>query len=244
VDELKADIPRFVANVLNEISVLDSGTSSLPSPGTQLTQEDISKASAFPSLSLPPGPADVPAYHDFYDLHIAFKPVWSEALDNSLIGSVGAYYEHYVGNGGDPDAFSNAVVDKTCGLHGLTYFHAYLSVPEKDVQKHIDITNEEWTALTGEQRTGVEDIAEKIQQYFDILDSRFGEGGDASFLTKDNSEDIQTYNRTRQFVTDQIGDLQTQGERFVRIARAELERQASNKSIVPSNHTLNPIRFS
>lgn len=239
VDELKADIPRYVANVLNEVSVLDSGASLLPSPGTQLTQEDISKASAFPSLSLPPGPADVPAYHDFYDLHIAFKPVWSEALDNSLIGSVGAYYEHYVENGGDPNAFANAVADETCGIFGLTYFHAYLSVPEKVVQKHIDITNEEWTALTGEQRAGLKDIAVKIQEYLDILDRK--KDGESVFFTGSNATDIVIYNRTRQFVTDQIGDLQMQGERFVRVARAELERQATNKSIVPSNHTLNQL---
>jgi len=239
IDELKADIPRYIANILNEVSVLDSGTSLLPSPGTQLTEEDISKAGTFPSLTLPPGPADVPAYHDFYDLQIAFKPVWAEALDNSLIGNVGAYYEHYVENGGDPKAFSDAITNEICRLDSMKYFHAYLSIPDKVVQKHIDITNEEWNALRSEQRTDLKEITEKIQWYFNRLNRRF----DGRFFvgSGDNSKDLPHYNRTREFVTDQVSDLQTQGERFVRIARAERERQAANKSIVPDNRTLKQL---
>ena len=239
IDELKADIPRYIANILNEVSVLDSGTSSLPSPGTQLTEEDISKAGTFPSLTLPPGPADVPAYHDFYDLQIAFKPVWAEALDNSLIGNVGAYYEHYVENGGDLKAFSDAITNGICGLDSMKYFHAYLSIPDKVVQKHIDITNEEWAALNGEQRIGLKKITKKIQGYFNRLNIRF----DRRFFvgSGDNSIDLLEYNRTREFVMSRVSDLQTQGERFVRIAQVELERQATNKSIVPDNHTLNQL---
>lgn len=236
--ELKEGIPRYIANILDEVSVLDGGPSALPPPGTQLTEEDIGKAGAFPSLTLPPGPADVPAFHDFYDLQIAFKPVWKEALDNSLIGSVGAFYEHYVENGGDPDAFSDTVISAAIGRLEMRYAHTFLSIPDSGVQKHIDITNEEWAALNAGQQNDLKGIAAKIQGYLDILDSRFGNN---TFLKGSNSTDIQIYNRTREFVKDQVSDFKTQGERFIRIARAELERQAANKSIVPSNRTLDQL---
>lgn len=238
-DELEADIPRYIANILNEVSVLDSGTSSLPSPGTQLTEEDISKANAFPSLTLPPGPADVPAYHDFYDLQIAFKPVWAEALDNSLIGNVGAFYEQYVENGGNPNAFSDAITDEKCGMGEVEVVVTRTVRPEEVVQKHFDITNEEFTALNTKQRKGLKDIADEIQEYFNELKNLFDKK--MFSITGDNSDDIKYYNRTREFVTDQVSDLQTQGERFIHIAQAERERQATNKSIVPDNHTLKQL---
>jgi len=237
-EELKAGIPRYIANILNESSMLDNGVSSLPSPGTQLSEEDINKAGAFPSLTLPPGPADVPAYHDFYDLQIAFKPVWSEALDNSTLNDIGASYEHYVESGGDPDLFSESVSSEIPGLITNQTYPYFPLAPDGVIQKHIDITNEEWTALNSTQQTSLKDIADKIHEYFGILDDKYGEG---VFLTGTNETDILIYNRTREFVTAQVGDLQAQGERLARIARAELERQATNRSLVPNNETLKQL---
>ncbi|WP_158859759.1 hypothetical protein [Lunatibacter salilacus] len=238
IDGLKADIPHYIANILNEVSILDNETSPLPSPGTQLTEKDISKTSTFPSLTLPPGPADVPAYHDFYDLQIAFKPVWTEALDNSLIGSVSTIYEHYVENGGDPKAFTDAVTNDACGIYGLKGVFAYVAVPDAGVQKHIDITNEEWSALSSEHQLELKSISTKIDKYYNDL-STFSDK--LLYDDGDNRLDLPHYNRTREWVTNQVSDLQTQGERFIRIAQAELERQATNKSIVPNNHTLNQL---
>ena len=244
-DALKSEIPRYIAKILDEISVLDSGTSSLPSPGTQLTAEDIKNADSFPSLTLPPGPADVPAYHDFYDLQIAFKPVWSEVLDNSLIGGVGAFYEHYVGKGGDSAAILGALTNKACGISEVMQVFGYLwpaVTSGSGVQKHIDITNEEWAALTTDQQNELTTITGKIQEFLDLLDRRES-NGDSVFIAGSNKTDIANYNRIQRFVTDQVGSLQTQGERFIRIARAELERQVTNKSIVPSNHILEQLKY-
>ena len=47
------------------------------------SQEDITKAAN--TFKLSGGPADVTAYHDFYDLQIAFRHVWTELLDKELI---------------------------------------------------------------------------------------------------------------------------------------------------------------
>ena len=47
------------------------------------TQGDITKAAN--NFKLSGGPADVTAYHDFYDLQIAFRHVWTELFDKELI---------------------------------------------------------------------------------------------------------------------------------------------------------------
>lgn len=236
IETLKDNLPRYIANILNEKSILDSGSSTLPAPGSQLSEEDISMAKTFPSLSLPPGPADVPAYHDFYDLQIAFKPVWTESLDESLIESASASFEHYVTNGGDPDNFPIEGSDSDIATVTATFL---LPLPNASVQKHIDITNGEWYALNSTQQTALNDIAVKMQAYFDKLSERFDED---MFDSGDNSEDSPAYIRTRAFIIDQVNDLQMQGERFVNIAQVERERQATNGSIVPNNEILNQLK--
>ncbi|KAF5431598.1 hypothetical protein C5S39_05405 [Candidatus Methanophagaceae archaeon] len=47
------------------------------------TQGDITEAAN--TFKLSGGPADVTAYHDFYDLQIAFRHVWTELFDKELI---------------------------------------------------------------------------------------------------------------------------------------------------------------
>lgn len=235
--QLKDSIPQYIAKILDEISVLDSGGSELPAPGSQLTEDGIAQAGSFPSLSLPPGPADIPAFYDFYDLQIAFKPVWTEALDESLIDDIGAYYDHFVENGGNTAAFLDGINDPNCKILKIGHFN-FISFPEEIVQTHFDITNEEWNALNAKQRTTLKDISIKTQKYFDKLEERFD---DDMFDSGDNSKDLPSYNRTRQYVLDQVHDLQEQGNRFIHIARAELERQAMSKSIVPNNKILNQL---
>jgi hypothetical protein len=250
IDELKADIPRYISKILNEVSVLDSGGSSLPSPGEQLTKEQISEAKSFPSLTLPPGPADVPAYHDFYDLQIAFKPVWAEALDNSLINGIGSVYEHYVENGGNPEEVINPPTPNGGGgakSSWLSSLSAGLSSPVKlsDIVKHIEITNDEWGALNPNQQKVLGDIATAINTEFILLNSGSLHGEDSEnanvFIDGVSDDDLAVYNNTRDYVLSQVNLLREQGERFVRLARAELERQAANKSIVPNRGTLEKL---
>lgn len=234
---LKDNIPQYIASILDETSVLDSQESVLPNPGSQLTEAGIGAAGSFPSLTLPPGPADIPAFYDFYDLQIAFKPVWTEALDESLIDDIGTYYNHFVENGGDGAVFLDGINSPNCKIFKMGYFNI-ISFANETVQTHFDITNEEWNALNAQQRTALNDIAVKAQEYFNKLENRFDED---MFDSGDNSKDLPSYNRTRQYVLDQVNDLQEQGNRLIRVARAELERQAMSKSIVPSNRTLNQL---
>ncbi|RLA40586.1 MAG: hypothetical protein DRR42_25695, partial [Gammaproteobacteria bacterium] len=238
-DALKSEIPRYIAKILDEISILDSGTSPLPSPGTQLSADDIKNADSFPSLTLPPGPADVPAYHDFFDLQIAFKPVWAEVLDNSLVNGVGAYYDHYVENGGDPQVLADSVSDPSCGLMATWFGTMLQSPPEAIIQTHIDISNEEWAALGKELKKALKAIAEKIQKYSDFLDVDKVKGH--VFSDGITPGDLTSFNNSRAYAHPQMSDFREQGERIVDVARKELERQAANKSIVPSISTLNQL---
>jgi len=243
IDELKADIPRYISKILNEVSVLDSGKPPLPSPGEQLTEKQISEADSFPSLTLPPGPADVPAYHDFYDLQIAFKPVWTEALDNSLINGIGSVYEHYVENGGNPEEFVDQPTPNNGGLPIMPAWQ--IPIVTSSVLKHIDITTDEWGALNSDQQKALGDIADAIEDEFELLnkDSLYGEDSDNAndFTDGVSNQDLQTYNNTRDYVLSKVNLLREQGERFVRLAQAELQRQAANKSIVPNSHTLKQL---
>ena len=47
-------------------------------------------------LKLPLGPADVPSYHDFYNLRLAFDNIWTEIFDDELIGAGKQLYEEFV----------------------------------------------------------------------------------------------------------------------------------------------------
>jgi len=237
LDSLKGELPRYIASILDEASVLDTGTSGLPAPGAQLTEESISAATSFPSLTLPPGPADVPAFYDFNDLQIAFKPVWQEALDESVIADAEAVYEHYVDNGGDPGVFWDALVSRV----NLSNLVITPTPPDVVVQKHIDITNREWYALNQTQKQQLSDIALAIDELFTFIltaeklqDNTFTDG-----LT---SLDLTTFTNTHTYVTTKVNDLREQGERIVGVARDELERQAAGQSIVPSNVVLQRLQ--
>lgn len=53
-------------------------------------------------FSLKTSPADVPAFHDFHSLQIAFEHVWQEAIDEGIINLAQNAYDLIVENGGDP----------------------------------------------------------------------------------------------------------------------------------------------
>jgi hypothetical protein len=248
VESLKNELPRYIAEVLDAGSTVGNGSAGVSEPGTQLTEDDIRGAASFPSLTLPPGPADVPAYHDFYDLQIAFKPVWSEALDESLIDDAAAMYERYVENGGQPELFLNGGTGpgNQPGLHFkrpglLGGLQALFALPALDplVQQHIEITNEEWGALTTSQQGTMRALAIKIRDSLALLERNKLQGNDFSDgLTND---DLLTFNRTREYVQVKVSEFREQGERLVRVARAELERQAAGKPLVPTNRILSQL---
>lgn len=232
LEALRGQIPTYVASVLNEKSVLDPGDDTLPAPGSRLDEARIAGADSFPSLSLPPGPADVPAFFDFHDLQIAFEPVWQEALDDSLVQDAEALYERYVEGGGSVETFFTMML-----ATGMSEAAAPVDV---NVQRHIEIDSREWGSLTPEQQQELSEIADTIDERFTFLYQNKLQWN--TFTDGLTAGDLATFSHTREYVMSRVEELRDQAGRIVGSARKELERQAAGRSIVPSNATLAQLR--
>lgn len=239
-EDLKDGIPTYIARILDEDSVLDSGFGGLPGPGDQLNEDDVGNATAFPSLSLPPGPADVPAFYDFHDLQIAFKPVWMEALDDSLIDDAEAAYERYVELGGDPETVRSAPNwTAVIGQFDVT-MSVLKNKPPEIVSRYIDITAEEWTALQSEHQGQLRGIATDIDNLYAVMKTHSWYVHSArGYVTKNG---LIRFERTHKYIETKVGDLMSQAQRVVRFARGEIEQQVGAKSPVPSHRILTALK--
>jgi hypothetical protein len=238
--ELKARMAGYIAGVLDERSVLNGGSSPLKGPGAQLTADEVSSSAVFPNLKLPPGPADVPAFYDFHKLQIAFRPVWTEALDDTLVAQAEAAYEKYVELGGDPSAVA--------GVKGWHDFVSVLGVvlltdanpPPEPVVAHLDITAEEWGVLPAAYRNRLEVLASQIR----MLQGRIQVDaiGSHKFLDGLNSGDRETFESVVKYVETRAGAYRDEAQRIARYARHELERRAASESPVPANRILTELK--
>ncbi|MGJ8624077.1 MAG: hypothetical protein ACSHW1_15055 [Yoonia sp.] len=236
LETLRGSLPSYIAKILDESSPLDPGDGTLPQPGDRLTEGDIEAAGTFPSLSLPPGPADVPAYFDFHDLQIAYEPVWQEALDESVIADAEALYDKYVEGGGQSQFFLKSFFGASASK-----VHWHLSNPvDQDVQRHVEITSREWNALTGDQQGELTRLAGVIGQRFDFLYQ--DELQDSDFTDGVTAKDLRRFNRAREYVMSQVDELREQMERLIVAARKELEQQVAGRSVVPNSRVLNEIK--
>lgn len=246
-DTLHKSIPSYIAKVLNETSTLDPGSTVISGPGSRQTEKSISENDSFPSITLPPGPADVPAYHDFHNLQIAFKPVWQEALDDGLIADAEAAYERYVEAGGDGLVFWTLLIEGS-------WLPEILETPDPVVMRHIEITREEWSALNDEQQATLREVANGIDAMEDALEATVKIFDDVQQNPDDytTSEDILSIvNATqnaearlpviKQFVSQRQESLREQGDRLVRLARREMETNVSRKSVVPYSNVLQQL---
>lgn len=93
-----ADIPRFVARLLDPLTAPEEQVQIGLTP---VATRDTVQASV-QSLFFPPSPADVPAFHDFHQLQIAFQHTWQELIDQGLLNLAQDAYETIVELGGDP----------------------------------------------------------------------------------------------------------------------------------------------
>ena len=59
------------------------------------------------AFSLHSGPADVPAFHDFHHVGLAFESIWTELFDGEVEGLGEQLYESLVEAGVDPNAISS-----------------------------------------------------------------------------------------------------------------------------------------
>lgn len=93
------DVPRFLARLTDPIQSPEQAllTGLMPVATRDSIQESIQ------SFVFNPSPADVPAFHDFNNLQIAFDYVWQEAIDQGALDLAQDAYETIVGLGGNPD---------------------------------------------------------------------------------------------------------------------------------------------
>jgi hypothetical protein len=103
VDPVTAgDVPRYMARVMETMTApeeeLEAGL--MPSATRQTIGRNIRR------LAFAPSPADVPALHDFHQLHIAFQHVWQEAIDEGLVQLAEDAYQTIVELGGTPEGMA------------------------------------------------------------------------------------------------------------------------------------------
>lgn len=94
----ETDIPRLLARLMEPLTAPEEDLLL----GLMPVATRSSVNSSVGTLAFPPSPADVPAFHDFTSLQLAFDTVWQEVLDQGLIDLVQDIYETVVELGGDP----------------------------------------------------------------------------------------------------------------------------------------------
>jgi len=239
-EQLGDDIPTYIARVLDGDSSLDLGLASLSAPGDQLGQDEVAAAGSFPTLTLPPGPADIPAFYDFHDLQIAFKPVWMEALDENLISSAANAYERYVELGGDKSAAAGA----KSWTDLVTIFEATMSIarskPPQLVTRFIEVTSAEWNVLPADHRGRLQALASAMNKLYTLVQDRKGDGHNYSDGV--GNDDLSNFERTVKYVEGRVEVLQAQARRIVRFARSELEERTAGISPVPSHRILTALK--
>ncbi|MCP4129129.1 MAG: hypothetical protein GY753_19050 [Gammaproteobacteria bacterium] len=125
----------------------------------KLGQDELAKAIG--GLTLLPGPADVPSFHDFSSLQLAFESVWQEAIDDRILDDVESAYNRIVELGAQP------ADDGTWNLDGLiSYGWQYWrqEVPQV-VASHVRISLEEYLALSITLRGRLDTIGSLISEH-------------------------------------------------------------------------------
>lgn len=172
-------------------------------------------------LHLKGGPADVTAYHDFYDLQIGFRHVWTELFDEKVpelgktIYEILAKVEDY-----DPEDGNNLTNDNQLASNtDLLIENAkkkIIEVAKKDerYQKVIvellpEITVLEWSLLDEEGKNIVFDWAvrlEKLHSLQEAYNNDAGMGGaptsDQTYLIKDLKEKAKLFYRQIRLLND------------------------------------------
>ena len=240
VAELTARLPGYMAALLDEQTVLDAGFGRLPAPGSQLSEDAIGAAVGFPSLVLPPGPADVAVLHEFHQLQIAFRPVWSEALDDSLLTDAEAAYHRYVELGGDPTVLQDGTRWGDFVATLGTVLSPGSTPPPAAVAGLVELSLDEWSAMPVEHQDRLYAIALQAAGIQAMVQT---DGvGSHKFLDGLNDDDQKAFDSMVQYVATRIAAYRTEAERLVSFGRAELERRAATESPVPASRILSELR--
>ena len=215
--------------------VLGRSDVSLETPLTSGGVDDVIRGLVFA-----PGPADVPSFHDFHDLQIAFEPVWQEALDERYVDDVEAAYNDIVEQGGETaltairDAIRNALANARGRIEGL--FEGMRDVSASLVQEippSVDatmmITNAEWLALSQLSRNELIKLAtDMVALRKDLIDAL--KPSELEDIDISNIADLIRAARSKDSIAcqAQLDVLRAEADRIIANARRRLiERQAT-----------------
>jgi hypothetical protein len=149
-------MPGHIANLIN--AVVSPERTLLSDGGRRADQGEVQ--AQLEHFELRPGPADTPAFYDFHSLEIAFDHVWREAFDKETFDSLKELYVTLADLGTDPGALfgsSSDPADVVEAARGI--YRATLQEIPQVVIMAIDLTPEQWTALTRDEQSSLEALA-------------------------------------------------------------------------------------
>lgn len=156
-------------------------------------------------FSLRKGPAEVPAFHDFHSLQIAFEHVWKILLDEEIVDRTHALDRKYQERTGTrlSELFSN-----TAGL--LSGFQVFNTLPQEvpaDVAAQFDIDLQEWLELNSTHQARLLEIARQIAIACTV--KRRVNNGPDELVSRDGSYECEKKKQ----------DLREQGDRIIDAVR-------------------------
>ena len=169
--------------------------------------------------------------HEFHQLQIAFRPVWSEALDDSLLTDAEAAYNRFVELGGDPTVLQSGTRwgDFVATLD--TVLSPGSTPPPAVVAGLVELSLDEWNAMPAEHQARLQVIALQAAGIQGLVQT---DGvGSHTFMDGLNPGDQDAFDSMVQYVATRIAAYRTEAERLVTFGRSELERRAATESPVP-----------
>ncbi|WP_162055912.1 hypothetical protein [Pontibacter pamirensis] len=106
-----SDVPHYLARLVDTMTSPEEGVLAGLEPRT--TQGTVTEN--IQDLAFKPSPADTPAFYDFYNLQVAFRHVWQEAIDQGVLDIAESAYNEIVLTGGQPPP-DGIIVDPVLGL--------------------------------------------------------------------------------------------------------------------------------
>lgn len=161
---VEADIPTLLGTLVADMTSPES-THTLGVP-TRPGIDDIEQS--VKAFALHSGPADVPAFHDFHQVRIAFESVWTELFDDNVMGKGEELYEMLVEVGEDPNSYlfddDDVLIKpkpkkKKSGGSGSKGDN-----PPEVVAAMFDVTPDQWSVIPEDYRTTLEQLATGIHQ--------------------------------------------------------------------------------
>jgi hypothetical protein len=155
--------------VLGQIKDMPLSTGSDGREFQPLTREELN--ALLPTVQLRAGPADTPAFHDFYSLQIAFPHVWTEAFDGELREEIEELYKLYVeineeyGSGEFPEVELGERDDLLKFLAQLRKLDSETDEPVPEwAEQSFNCTLSEWNSLSEAQKL---ELLELFHEYND-----------------------------------------------------------------------------